>query len=580
MIVFPQDSPPGQRSAIARLWRVLGESKAARVGETTVVSTQVHMQDMAEPDTVTAILDSDAGRVFYRRENPGEVLHVDVFHSPGRLDPKNVARGIVAALAGLKFEAGQGGFVSSMEAFIPYIDVQTAGGGGRIDGDLRYGQEEGVRAAHQTHVHVAALMAPETVAALFTLVAAVESAIEDGGLELRKVRRVRTARGTTQMDISAYQTSSDSLLRQSPPGQGAPAQSSTFRQEALARRFAEDIGSAESARRLLEQLTKGLKAGELAKLRLGTDRSAEEIRQALTRSNLMKYDGQKYTLTQDGADVLSFVTRHAHEIEAYLRRLIWSLPRNKVPHGERKGHKTEPCYSRGRGIALPRRQGEPMGDLAVPQTVIAATLRSRTASTPGPGIPLQASFSLEDLRFNHSRERKGSPVILLLDASASMAGRRMRAAKELARHLVLAGKDRVSIVAFQDSDVKVVCPFTRSLRKVEAGLRGVQALGLTPLARGLEKALELASHSIHKPLVLCITDGIPTVPSRSMSPIEDVLAAARELARKGVRLGCIGLEPNSGFLRQMAQVAKGTLYVVEELEASTLAAIARKERAQ
>ncbi|MGE5580507.1 MAG: vWA domain-containing protein [Bacillota bacterium] len=580
MIVFPEDSPPGQRSAIAKLWRVLNESKAARIAETTVVSTQVHMQDMAEPDTITAILESDAGRVFYRRENPGEVLHVDVFHSPGCLDPKDVARSMIAALAGLKFHAGQGGFVSSMEAFLPYIDVQTAGGGGRIDGQLSYGLEDGVRAAHQTHVHVTALMAPETVAALFTLVAAVESAVEDGGLELRKVKRVRTARGTTPMDMSAYQASSDSLLKQSPPDQGEPAQSSMFRQEALARRLAEDIGSAESARRLLEQLTKGMKAGEFARLKLGTDRSADEIRQALTRSNLMKYDGQKYSLTQDGADVLSFVTRHVHEIEAYLRRLLWSLPRNKVPQGERKGHKTEPCYSRGRGIALPRQQGEPMGDLAVPQTVIAATLRSEVASSLSPGLPRQASFDLEDLRFNHSRVKRGSPVILLLDASASMAGRRMRAAKELARHLVLAGKDRVSIVAFQDSDVKVVCPFTRSLRKVESGLRGVQALGLTPLARGLEKALELASHSLKKPLVLCVTDGIPTVPSRTMSPTEDALEAARELARRGVRLGCIGLEPNSGFLRQMAQVAKGTLYVVEELEASTLAAIARKERAQ
>lgn len=580
MIVFPQDSPPGQRSAITRLWRALNESKAARVGETTVVSTQVHMQDMKEPDTVTAILESDAGRVFYRRENPGEILHVDVFHSPGRLDPRDVARSMLASLAGLKFQTGQGGCVSSMEAFLPYIDLQTAGGGGRIDGQLSYGMEEGVRAAHQTHVHVAALLAPETVAALFTLIAAVESAIESGGLELRKVRRVRTARGTTPVDISAYQASSDSLLRQSPLGQGEAGQSSMFRQEALARRFAEDVGSAESARRLLEQLTKGMKAGEFSKLRQGTDRSVEEIRQALTRSNLMKYDGQKYSLTQDGADVLSYVTRHAHEIEAYLRRLLWSLPRNKVPQGERKGHKTEPCYSRGRGIALPRQQGEPMGDLAVPQTVIAATLRSEVASALSPDLPRQASYRLEDLRFSHSRAKKGSPVILLLDASASMAGRRMRAAKELARHLVLAGKDRVSIVAFQDSDVKVVCPFTRSLRKVETGLREIQALGLTPLARGLEKALELASHSLHKPLVLCVTDGIPTVPSRSMSPIEDALAAAKELARKGVRLGCIGLEPNSGFLRQMTQVAKGTLYVVEELDASTLAAIARKARTQ
>ena len=577
MIPFPRDSPPGQRNAIARLWRVLTESRAARVGETTVVSTQVHMQDMSEPQDVSAILDSDAGKVFYRRENQGEVLHIDIFHSPGCVDPKEVARSITGALSGVRFEASPGGFGASMETFLSYIDVQTAGGGGRIDGQLCYGQEQGARAAHQTHVHVTALCAPEVVASLFTLVAAVESAVESAGLELRKVRRVRAVKGTTPMDISAYQATSDSLLKQAARGQDGGSRS-PFRQEAMARKLAEDVGSAEDTKRLLEHLSKGMRSGEFSKLRLGTDRSPEELRQALSRSYLMKFDGQRYSLTQDGEDVLSFVSQHVHEIEAYLRRLLWSLPRNKMPQGERRGHKTEPAHSRGRGLIFPRRDGEPMGDLAAPETVIAAGVRAAGANLPSGCVT--STFTAGDLRFAHSRVKKGSPVILLLDASASMAGRRMRAAKELARHLVLAGKDKVSIVTFQDSDVKVVCPFTRSIKKVESGLREVQALGLTPLARGLEKALELASHTLRKPLVLCITDGIPTVPSQSMSPIEDALSAAKNLAKRGVRLGCIGLEPNSGFLRQMVQTAKGTLYVVEELEASTLAAIARKESLQ
>ncbi len=169
------------------------------------------------------------------------------------------------------------------------------------------------------------------------------------------------------------------------------------------------------------------------------------------------------------------------------------------------------------------------------------------------------------------------PIILLIDASASMAGRRIRAAKELARHLVLAGKEKVSIVTFQDSDVKVVAGFTRNRRKIEEGLAEVHALGLTPLAKGLEKALELSVRSSRKPLILAITDGIPTVPSKSLSPVQDALDSAKMIARRGVRFGCVGLEPNRGFLKQMVANAKGTLYIVEELEASTLAAIAKRE---
>jgi magnesium chelatase subunit D len=291
------------------------------------------VQDVREPQDVSAILDSDAGKVFYHRETPGEVLHIDTFHSPGQVDPRGVARLLVSALSGMQFEASEGRFSPSMETFLSYIDVQTAVGGGRIDGQLSYGQEQGVRAAHQTHVHVTALFAPEVVSSIFTIVAAVESAIEEAGLELRRVARVRTVRGSAPMDMSAYQASSDSLLKQTPQGQGESGQSSLFRQEALARQVAREVGSAEDARRLLEQLSKGLKSGEFARQRFGAEKSPEEVRQALSRSRLMRFDGQKYSLTEDGAQALSFITEHAFEIEAYLRRVIWSLPRRNIPQG-------------------------------------------------------------------------------------------------------------------------------------------------------------------------------------------------------------------------------------------------------
>jgi magnesium chelatase subunit D len=567
-MVFPRDSPPGQRNALARLARVLSESHAARVGETTVVSAQVHLQGARDPEEVSAILGSDAGQVFYHRERAGEVLHIDVFHSPGCLGPRDVARSLLSALSGMSFEPCPGNTAPSIGPLLSYIDIQTGGGGGRIDGHLCYGQESGVRQVHLTHVHVTALAAPEVLASVFTIVAAVESAIEGGGLELRKIRRVRTARGMSPVDMGGYQASSDSLLKQLPePGQGGEA--SPFLQEALARQVAREVGSAGDARRLLEQLAGGLKAAEFSRLRLTGEKSPEEVRRILSRSHLMQFDGQMYKLTDEGALALAFLKEHSHEIEAYLRRVLWSLPRSRTPAGERKGHRTEPTLDRGRGPALPRSQGEPLSQLAVAETVASMGIRTLLARDSG--------FVPSDLRFSRSRVKRGSPVILLLDASASMAGRRMRAAKEVARHLILAGKEKVCIVTFQDSDANVVCPFTRSARKAEAGLMQVQAIGLTPLAKGLEKALELSTRSLRKPLILCITDGIPTVPSWTLSPVEDALAAARNLAKRGVRFGCIGLEPNRGFLTQMTSAAKGTLYVVDELEASTLAAIARKE---
>jgi Mg-chelatase subunit ChlD len=134
------------------------------------------------------------------------------------------------------------------------------------------------------------------------------------------------------------------------------------------------------------------------------------------------------------------------------------------------------------------------------------------------------------------------------------------------------------VVIFQDSNVEVICDFTKNPRKLEAGLARIQAEGLTPLAKGLETVSEFCRGNIKKPLVLCVTDGIPTVPYRTLSPIEDAISAARKLAKQGIRIGCIGLQPNRSFLKEMMQAAKGSLYIVDELEASTMAAIARKER--
>jgi magnesium chelatase subunit D len=583
-MVFPKGMSAGQKNALLRLKRLLEKEGAAGVGETAVVSLKVHVQDVSNPDEVAAVVTTDAGRVFYNREHPGEILHIDVFHSPGRLDPKFVGRRLLSSLSGIRFEPAPGVLPGGLEPLLSYIDIQTASGGGRLDGDLVYGQEEGVRRAHTTHVHIACLMMPEIMASVFSIVAAVESAAVEAGLELRKLRRVRLTRGGGVVDMTDYQASGDSLLRNAPPqGQENPAD--LYRREALARRVAHDIGSASDSAKLLEGLARGLRSGDFATLRLSTDKSPDEIRKIVTGSGLAMYDGHKYTLTQEGMMALSFLKAHSSEIEAYLRRLLWSLPSRKMPAGERKGLRPEPSISRGRGIVLPAVKGERLPSLAIPETITAWKNRTipSTSNDPPQAGPAARSGLLpgspvwSDLRFAYSRERKGMPIILLIDASASMAGRRIRAAKELARHLVLAGKEKVSIVTFQDSDVKVVAGFTRNRRKIEEGLAEVHALGLTPLAKGLEKALELSVRSSRKPLILAITDGIPTVPSKSLSPVQDALDSAKMIARRGVRFGCVGLEPNRGFLKQMVANAKGTLYIVEELEASTLAAIAKRE---
>jgi magnesium chelatase subunit D len=568
VIYFPEGSGTMQRQVLSNLQILLSKHMAVRIGETAVVSTKVHMQGVKRPHRVTAIVDADAGEVFYHRQNPNEVVHIDIFHSEGRVSPKEVSLSIRGAFSGLRLETQAKAPGPNIGPFIPYIDLQTALGGGRLDGPLTSGQEESVRTAHLTHVHLAMLNISELISGILTLVASVESAIERSGLELRKVREIKMARKTAPVNLKDYQTSSDSLLQQQ-AGNPEHESISWYRKEALARQAAKGAGSVNDALKLLEALAKGMRPGELSRFTGSRDKSGNEIRQALYASSLLHFDGQRYRLTGQGRLALQHLRQHSAEIEAYLRRLLWSLPAQSMPKAERPGVKLRPAIARSRGYALPKAAGDQIGHLAIAETIMAKCIR--TLQSRGPLAPA-------DLRFWYIREKKSRPIILLLDASASMSGKRIASAKELARHLIVTNKEKLCVVVFQDSDVEVVCDFTKSPQRLEEGLARIQAQGLTPLATGLEKAGVLCRKSVLKPLVLCVTDGIPTVPHKTLSPIDDAIDAAKNLTRQGVNLGCIGLEPNRSFLREMMQEAKGALYIVEELEVSKMAAIARREQ--
>ena len=567
MIYFPKGACVGQKTAIRQLHGFIGKPVAVRIGETAVASTKVHVQEPAAPHKVTAIANADAGQAFYHKNGSNEIIHIDVFHSEGEVKPQDVARSVIDAMSGIQLETIDGRPGPSLKPFLPYIDVQTAVGGGRLDGLLIYGREQGVRQAHITHVHLTMLNVHVLVSSIFVIVGAVESAIKHAGLELRKVSHVAMESGNAPMDLGDYRTLSDSFLRHTGGDActGTNSPSSWYRAEALARQAAQAVGTAQDALSLLEALSAGMHPDELTRFKGSKGKRTSEIRRALTKCDLIQLDRQQYRLTPQGEMALDHLKHHCSEIEAYLRRLLWSLPATSIPAPERTGTALRPGNARSRGYALPKQPGDLTAHLAAAETIIA----KGTA-----GGPLKPGH----LRFWYAREKKSRPLVLLLDASASMAGRRIAAAKEFARHLIVTSKEKVCVVIFQDSNVEVICDFTKNPRQLEAGLARIQAEGLTPLAKGLETVSELCRGKIKKPLVLCVTDGIPTVPYRTLSPIEDAISAARKLAKQGIRIGCIGLQPNRSFLKEMMQAAKGSLYIVDELEASTMAAIARKER--
>ena len=537
---------------------VWGQS-AARVGQSAVVSPFLHTFDPSAPDSVAFVVGADAGSVFYRRKTPGEIIHIDVFHEVGEVDHTRVASWVRQALER----------VSYGESLADMVDVQTGTGGGRVSGSLRFGRKVSLRRAHMNHVHLAVGLDKSRADALLWVVAAAEAAIIESGMEIRQVRcleRQMAAPGDP-LDLSPYSSPTDSNLREDSV---RGLDDEQMMQSAM--EISDELGGVEEMRRALEEIAAWEESKATGSMKKANPPPGwDDVVEKLISERLAKRDGRRVVLTDRGWELHDFLTLKSKEIEMQFRRLLRKAPGIKPPRDRARfseAHSLRPGKAWGmRPMKL--LPGEWPHDIALPETIAAALAR----------CPYELSVVAEDLRTHRDRSKRSADVCLLIDASASMAGKRLRAAKYLAQHLLLASSEKIAVVVFQEGTVKVEVPFTRKLSFVQAGLARVQPMGLTPLAEGLLQAAEFIKEAkSRKPLLLLITDGIPTVPKWTLNPLEDALQAASMLERARMRFGCIGLQPNRSFLEALSKRAHGTLYVVDELERETLASIANRER--
>lgn len=313
-----------------------------------------------------------------------------------------------------------------------------------------------------------------------------------------------------------------------------------------------------------------------------------QIEEVLIRKGLARREGHKAVLTGQGRDLLLFLQRYWPEIDCEVRRVLRKLPPGVFRSwGLPAFHSKEWGKRRtGKGQAVLVPQGDWPGELAPVETVTRSFLRNLmgTSLMPPSSEPLTPTRTCIDFRLERAdlheilyRKKESRDVCILLDASSSMAGRRIAAAKRLAAHLLLQGKNRASVIVFKDSSAEVKLPLTRCYRKAAEALSTIQASGLTPLAHGLKKASEyLSAQRCRKPVLVLITDGIPTVALKN-SPTEDAVEAAGHLKELGIHLVSIGLEPNRAFLEELSAKASGRLYVLGELEGTQLARVVHRE---
>ncbi|MDX2219650.1 MAG: magnesium chelatase subunit D [Burkholderiales bacterium] len=166
-------------------------------------------------------------------------------------------------------------------------------------------------------------------------------------------------------------------------------------------------------------------------------------------------------------------------------------------------------------------------------------LRRSTQATAG-----KIRITRDDLRVHRFESRRALVTVFVVDASGSSALHRLAEAKG-AVELLLADcyvrRDRVALIAFRGSGAEMLLPPTRALARARRSLAGLPGGGGTPLAAGLDAALDVCERvqrAGDRSAIVLLTDGRANIardgaPGRERAEA-DARASARNLRAAGI----------------------------------------------
>ena len=183
------------------------------------------------------------------------------------------------------------------------------------------------------------------------------------------------------------------------------------------------------------------------------------------------------------------------------------------------------------------------------------------------------------------RQRTETTTVFCVDASGSAALERLAEAKgavELLLAEAYVRRDRVALVAFRGSGAELVLPPTRSLTRAKRGLSGLPGGGGTPLAAGIDAALNVAlgvRRSGSRPVIVLLTDGRANVArsgegGRARAGAE-ALQAGRALRAAGLPALVIDTGARGEGARAVAEAMAARYLVLPRADAGLLSAAVR-----
>ncbi|MFT4312472.1 MAG: vWA domain-containing protein [Candidatus Woesearchaeota archaeon] len=202
----------------------------------------------------------------------------------------------------------------------------------------------------------------------------------------------------------------------------------------------------------------------------------------------------------------------------------------------------------------PYKKGDRFRDVSIKKTAHTALRRLHTSIQPG------------DFRISTRQSRGDITVLYAIDASSSMRGEKIAAAKRAGMALAYAAiqnNDSVGLIVFSDT-VVTHTQITKDFQEFAHALVNVKAQKQTDLACAIDKSIELFENTQGSKHVIIITDAEGTVGD---DPKKRAMDAAYMANEHDISLSIVGVGlEDDAFARQVAEVGKGKLYIAKNIE--------------
>jgi Ca-activated chloride channel family protein len=182
---------------------------------------------------------------------------------------------------------------------------------------------------------------------------------------------------------------------------------------------------------------------------------------------------------------------------------------------------------------------------------------------------------------NQSAKRLPLNIAVVIDRSGSMAGAKMKYAKEAAKAIIdkLTAEDYVSVVMY-DHEVTLIQPSIHPISKdsIKRKIDAIDERGSTNLWGGSEKGYEQVKTSFHPSYVnrvLLISDGLANSGLTNARVIQNKVRQYKDA--DGITLSTfgVGLDYNEVLMTDMAENGSGNYYFINDLD--KMAAILENE---